>query len=109
VCFHFPDFKYDPTGGSNATKVEPACATLRAGSSGSAEAGGLDNVACSNPTTGTEADCFAVEHACYKLANSMFTSSNTKKLEVPNGKALSQRYHAWLGDTAKLRRVGGIH
>ena len=50
VCFAYAHFG------------ERACATLRAGSAGDA---GSDTAPCSDPQTGSEADCFAITHGCY--------------------------------------------
>ena len=68
VCFAPSHYRYDPTGGSNQTKTEPACASLRAGTT--TDAGSDFTHACSDPVTGLEADCFAVTHGCYKLEES---------------------------------------
>ena len=106
VCFEFAKFKYDPTGGSNATVIEPSCTTLKAGSD--AAITGPRNVVCNlgDGQGGSAADCYAVFHGCYKLADSMFASN--KHAEVVAPKQLAGRFHAYLGDAAKLRRVGGI-
>ena len=106
MCFEVDAFKYDPTGGSNATVTEPSCTKLLAGS-GSDIMSFPDNVACDG-TTNMQQDCYAVFHGCYKLADSQFTAPADRNAEVVNGKQLAGRFHAYLGDVAKLRRVRGL-
>src|SRR5207248_2794685 len=57
VCFYFPSFTYDPTGGSDATKVEPACTSLAPAPGSAGDIASLpDNVACGSDGSSSK-DC----------------------------------------------------
>ena len=89
--------------------IEPSCTTLKAGSR-CGNHPGPRNVVCAISATVEQVAAlrtrYAVFHGCYKLADSMFASN--KHAEVVAPKQLAGRFHAYLGDAAKLRRVGGI-
>ena len=120
ICFDYAKFTYDPTqnGSGSANPIPDVdCNKLRPGEIAQAEAFETNPLGpfakCSSFATGSERDCFAIEHQCYNSVRSGFGSGSGSAAAAfagmrRGGVAAHYRLPLSMG-TLKFRRAGGIY